>query len=147
MNVLYILMRTDLASMNPGKAIAQGSHATSAFHRIMENTVEMEMHKGGHKAEGPARAYMDWIRQANCFGTVLTLGCNEQQMRDVIGWLSECDDDSEFDSPVVFGIINDPTYPIRDGEVTHYIPLDTCAYVFGDKDELSNFLGHLDLHP
>jgi peptidyl-tRNA hydrolase len=31
---LIILMRTDLASLNPGKAIAQGSHAAHAavFH-------------------------------------------------------------------------------------------------------------------
>ena len=29
--VLYILMRTDLNSMNPGKAMAQASHAGSAF--------------------------------------------------------------------------------------------------------------------
>ena len=138
MNILYILMRTDLASMNPGKAIAQGSHATSLFHAAMDNP---------SGAASWSSEYVEWRSQADGFGTVLTLGCNEQQMRDVIGWLSECDDDSEFDSPVVFGIINDPTYPIRDGEVTHYIPLDTCAYVFGDKDELSNFLGHLDLHP
>ena len=29
--VLYILMRTDMDSMNPGKAMAQASHAGSTF--------------------------------------------------------------------------------------------------------------------
>ena len=29
--VLYILMRTDMNSMNPGKAMAQASHASNAF--------------------------------------------------------------------------------------------------------------------
>ena len=29
--VLYILMRTDMDSMNPGKAMAQASHASNAF--------------------------------------------------------------------------------------------------------------------
>ena len=29
--VLYILMRKDLKSMNPGKAMAQASHAANAF--------------------------------------------------------------------------------------------------------------------
>ena len=31
MNVLYILMRTDMDSMNPGKAMAQASHASNTF--------------------------------------------------------------------------------------------------------------------
>ena len=31
MNVLYILMRTDMDSLNPGKAMAQASHASNAF--------------------------------------------------------------------------------------------------------------------
>ena len=29
--VLYILMRNDMKSMNPGKAMAQASHASNAF--------------------------------------------------------------------------------------------------------------------
>ena len=29
--VLYILMRTDMTSLNAGKAMAQASHATNAF--------------------------------------------------------------------------------------------------------------------
>ena len=29
--VLYILMRTDMDSMNPGKAMAQASHASNQF--------------------------------------------------------------------------------------------------------------------
>ena len=30
-------------------------------------------------------------------------------------------------------IVHDPEYPLRDGEVTHLIRLDTCAFVFGPR--------------
>jgi len=49
--------------------------------------------------------------------------------------------------PVVAGWVHDPTYPIRDGEVTHLIPLNTCAFVFGTKAECRDTCGGFELHP
>ena len=43
---LYILMRNDLASMNPGKAIAQGSHATNIFERELVKWSSFESDHG-----------------------------------------------------------------------------------------------------
>lgn len=43
------------------------------------------------------------------------------------------------------GVINDPSYPLRDGLFVHHISVDTCAYVFGSKTLLQPFLSLLPL--
>lgn len=140
MKVLYILMRTDMASMNPGKAMAQASHATSCFHRLMENTTEMVMAKNGGHPKGIAADYMEWLAEAAYnFGTVLTLAVTEAEMREVIMYADQ------FEMPN--GVVTDPTYPLRDGAVTHYLAVDTCAWIFAEKEDAQNVLGWLQLHP
>ena len=130
--VLYILMRTDLDSMNPGKAMAQASHASNAF------VAKVFAMNGTSHNDNLYHAWNDETPQG--FGTVLVLGVTESQMRTAVEVADQC----EF----ISDIIHDPTYPLRDGEVTHFIPLDTCAYVFGDKDDeiLQSILGNFELH-
>lgn len=132
--VLYILMRSDLDSMCMGKAMAQASHASNAFLFNVFNDIEEEDPK--------AKLALDWQESTlQGFGTVLVLEVNEKQMRektalaDRAGYVAE--------------IIHDPTYPLLDGDALHTIPLDTCSYVFGDKNDeiLSTILGDLELHP
>jgi hypothetical protein len=130
--VLYILMRTDLDSMNPGKAMAQASHASNAFvnHEILDGTFGIA-----------SNMREDWKHQTEQgFGTVLVLGVTESQMRTAVTVATV--------SNFVSGIVHDPTYPLRDGDTTHFIPLDTCGYVFGDKDDLllQSILGNFELH-
>lgn len=129
--VLYILMRNDLASLNPGKAMAQASHASNQFvHSIKEGgMIDYEL-------------FNMWSNETTQgFGTVLVLSVNETQLQSSIMMaekhLSHC------------GIVHDPTYPIQDGETVHHIPLDTCGYVFGDKDDpmINAIVGLLPLHP
>ena len=133
--VLYILMRTDLDSMNPGKAMAQASHASNAFvnYDININTI--------NGTEDNVFMREDWKNQTEQgFGTVLVLGVTESQMRTAVTVATV--------SNFVSGIVHDPTYPLRDGDTTHFIPLDTCGYVFGDKDDLllQSILGNFELH-
>lgn len=129
-HVLFILMRNDLASMNAGKAIAQGSHASNAFvqhynafcQKINGNPVNLD------RSVGTINAFNEWERETTQgFGTVLTL---EGRMKEfvpvvevfkVLGYIA--------------GVVHDPTYPIVDGEVVHHIPLDTCAYIFVPNKE------------
>ena len=130
--VLYILMRTDLDSMQPGKAMAQASHASNAFvnHEILDGTFGIA-----------SNMREDWKHQTEQgFGTVLVLGVTESQMRTAVTVATV--------SNFVSGIVHDPTYPLRDGDTTHFIPLDTCGYVFGDKDDLllQSILGNFELH-
>lgn len=114
---LYILMRLDLASMNPGKACAQAAHAANQF--IHDINMKREQHGDFDMSD----AVYAWENQTDQgFGTTIVLAVNQRQMGDVIDWAENFG--------ILSGITHDPTYPIRDGEVTHLIPLDTCAYVF-----------------
>ena len=128
--VLYILMRTDLDSMNPGKAMAQASHASNAFAHNAE--------PGYNVDEELFNAWQQSTTQG--FGTVLVLGVTESQMRGAVTVADQCGFMSD--------VVHDPTYPLRDGDTVHFIPLDTCAYVFGDKDDeiLQSLLGNFELH-
>lgn len=127
--VLYILMRNDLNSLNPGKACAQAAHAanqfvgkfTSRFNRTYANErsdVEIEFRD----------LYNEWRTQTpDWYGTTIVLEGSGANIENYI----------DQQTPGLYnGLVIDPTYPIRDGEVTHHIPLMTCAYVFGRKSEI-----------
>ena len=105
---LYILMRTDLASMNPGKGMAQAAHASNAFVHDWD---------GDEFVEG-------WQKQTpQGFGTTITLAVPSESalidmvaIADALGYPA--------------ALVHDPSYPVRDGDVTHLLPIDTCGYVF-----------------
>ena len=72
---LYILMRTDLASMNAGKAVAQGAHAANVFQtRIQEGS-----------DDGLKSILREW-QEDRMFGTTITLGVNEAQMTRIVDY-------------------------------------------------------------
>ena len=131
--VLYILMRTDMDSMNPGKAMAQASHASNAFVSNAEPGYNVD-----------EELFNDWQQSTTQgFGTVLVLAVNEAQMRTAV-MVAESFGVDKFPCD----IIHDPTYPIVDGDIVHHVPLDTCAYVFGDKEDplLASILQNFPLH-
>lgn len=41
----------------------------------------------------------------------------------------------------------DPEYPLRDGKSMHFIPLETCGYIFGRKNDLQSIMSQFDLLP
>lgn len=111
---LYVLMRTDLASMNPGKAVAQGAHAANqCAHEVLlsedDDLLELLGEWEGQTGHG--------------FGTTITLGVSEAQMRAAVLVARALGLHAR--------VIHDPTYPLIDGETLHLLPLDTCAFVFG----------------
>lgn len=126
--ILYILMRSDMESMNAGKAIAQGSHAANSF--INDQPIKVDPLIDIWTSETPQG-----------FGTVLVLAVNENQMRTAVAIAREIGMAAE--------VIHDPTYPIRDGDVCHFLPIDTCGYIFGEKDDpmLKAIVGNFPLHP
>lgn len=131
--VLYILMRTDLASMNAGKGMAQASHASNAF-------VHCDL--GNHSDRLTRELSRKWREETSQgFGTVLVLGVNETEMRTAVDVAEKLD--------YVSGIVHDPTYPLIDGDFCHFIPLDTCGFIFGDKNDplLGAIVGNFNLHP
>ena len=122
--ILYILMRNDMTSMNPGKAMAQASHASNQFVATLPRDAR-DIYNGWLQCEG--------------FGTVLVLEVSEQQMRTGVQVAKSLD--------LVSGVVHDPTYPIQDGTATHYVPVDTCAYIFGNKDDCVPVVQNFNLHP
>ena len=131
MHILYIIMRNDLDSMNPGKAMAQASHAYGALKCHIRKHLPMQ------------RAYLDWRDQTpQDFGTTIVLTAHPREINKVIGQVGRF-----FSGEAVAGWVHDPTYPIRDGRRTHLISLDTCGYVFCEKTVGEDVLGHLELHP
>ena len=126
-------MRTDLDSMNPGKAMAQASHAGSTFVHNAEPGYNVD-----------EELFNAWQKETpQGFGTVLVLGVTEVQMRTAVA-VAESFGVDKFPCE----IIHDPTYPLQDGDTTHFIPVDTCGYIFGDKENitLQAILQNFELH-
>lgn len=159
MPVLYILVRTDLPSMNAGKAMAQASHASNAFLHHCNTTFGRD--PSTIDTDGLVAKWTGETPQG--FGTVLVLGVTEAQMRSAVkvatavGFISE--------------VVNDPTYPylvgkeeaklipesvdthpritLQNGQVVMHRSEDPTAYVFGDKNDplLNAVVGRFKLHP
>lgn len=131
---LLILMRNDLDSMSTGRAAAMASHATSAFTVRAEQALfrpirdeDGEVH--GRIMDVPGQTYIDWRQETpQFFGTAIVVGVTGSELKYY------------HDMAKAFGyqteIVNDPTYAVRDGSVTHLVPLDTCGYVFVNKESV-----------
>ena len=122
--VLYILMRADMRSMNPGKAMAQASHASNQF--VAEYQGFCKESKWHKHANCSVELYNCWL-SGKTVGTVLVLEVNEEQMNTAVMVAKS--------AGFISSVVHDPTYPLRDGDTTHFIPVDTCAYVFGNKED------------
>lgn len=142
-------MRTDLPSMNAGKAMAQASHASNAF-----------IHQYG---KGGASGVDDWQKETTQgFGTVMVLAVNGTELEEAIRAAEQYG--------LACGKVIDPTYPYRTNiELASLIPTSidtlprmstssevamwrketTCAYIFGPKEEsgLREIVGGFRLHP
>lgn len=143
---LYILMRNDLQSMNPGRAMAQASHASNAF-----------IHKYGKRAD-----VKKWQKETSQgFGTAIVLAASIGDIHDLI---------SRLPHSIPACMVVDPEYGVKttreilsminykkimlektvfneDGSVVIFRSETTCAYAFGTREKLAPFLGHLSLHP
>lgn len=128
--VLYIILRNDLHSMSCGKAIAQGSHASNAFvnhfHAYMQEASVRSSDRT--KDEQLNKSFYEWENSTSQgFGTVLVLEAPMKAINTTVEIFKELGK--------IAGVVHDPTYPIVDGSVVHYIPLDTCGYVFVPNKE------------
>lgn len=130
--VLYILMRTDLDSLNPGKGMAQAAHAANQFQTVIQS------HSDKIKA-----LYEQWSKESNGggFGTTIVLDAKNHVL---IQEFAETARRKGF----LAGVVTDDTYPIQDGEVVWTLPVITCGFIFGDKNDskLRDLLDILELH-
>jgi hypothetical protein len=143
-------MRTDMASMNPGKGMAQAAHAGNALNeqmRQLSGSVFSEEKYGFKFAPNgipdSLRLYKKWTKETKQgFGTTIVLGADIQQIVETT--------DRFLEHPNFYpaGYVFDPGYPVRDGDVTHLIPLISCSYILCSKDNIwaQNELSSYSLH-
>lgn len=127
-------MRTDLLSMNSGKGMAQASHASNAFiHQVNKrfHPVDLQL-----QTNSLFNAVNEWeTTTTQGFGTVLVLQSTMNDIKKTIDIFKSLD--------YLADVVHDPTYPILDGTVVHYLPLDTCGYVFVPNKETDITAQHL----
>jgi len=132
--VLIIVMRNDLASMNAGKACAQASHASNSMakyiNRYGTNYMKNSLSRWENQSKGQG------------FGTCIVLAGPWIEIEHCINEYI-----SDEDSCVAVGKVFDSSYPLRDGSITHEIPLHTCAWFFGDKEDLTTVRNWFELMP
>lgn len=141
---LYILMRTDMASMNSGKAQAQAAHAANVFtyRHASQNLEGFDQWTGDLNVFGFPEEEPDSLIQSKGAGTTITLAVgSERELREIVMAARE--------DGFAAALYEDKTYPVRDGAVTHLIPVVTCGYVFSPcrHNARPSCLAGLSLHP
>jgi peptidyl-tRNA hydrolase len=138
---MYILMRSDMDSlkMSAGKTAAQATHAANQCVFELRNTKPSKYHD--HLLdweENRGFDLLDWEENRG-FGTCIVLDIGSEASLQEFVSASKA-------AGLFAGITHDPTYPVRDGEVTHLIPVNTCGFVFGVKEDCLKVLGTLPLY-
>lgn len=136
----YIIMREDIANMNPGKAIAQGSHAQAAF--MVEKLVKEKFSTPYEKS-----AFEDWMEQGDGFGTTITLVAPLDTIVDIRNE-AMCNQETAHNG----GMVVDTSYP----DVNYYgvrflRETVTCGWFFGYHEIRDTtpmkMVSELRLHP
>ena len=127
---LYILMRSDIQDMNPGKAMAQAAHTQADFDEYVEDNCAPD-----YLQDNPLwRATFNWREDRN-FGTTLVL----HETLDTFGKISM--------NVAHWGFTTDPTYPYRHhyGEVFTRSEV-TCMWVFVYNEDELEYMRQWRLH-
>ena len=143
--VLYVIVRTDLPSMNPGKAMAQVAHATTQLAEQVYNSNNFAIKE----------FYKKWLEQGTgTFGTTIVLACDSEY--DLC-----CAVNNNYNLSDLKGLVEDPTYPIKiDNEIAQLLNYNkvvktdtpeiytknerTCGFVLMGKD--NNYIKKLKLY-
>ena len=130
---LFIFMKNDIDSLNPGKVAAQASHATSQLHETVNTNNE---------------AFVQWCKEADHFGTAYVYGIESDRFEMILEIMKAEKKQLHIE---YWGVVHDPTYPIKDGAHSFVIPFDTCFWVFvKDSSSMKHICKHnlrLELYP
>lgn len=141
MSKLYIILRTDMASMNTvGRASSMASHITSAFDHNLKGLDRIIKNDPSNSYANQVKIRSnDWKEQTPYgFGTVCVL---DGGSADDIKKLENGLDMSKYFS----GAVEDPEYHLEDGDFIHKIPNVLAGmFVFPITDDTSE-LDHLPL--
>lgn len=126
---LYIIMRSDLYQMNPGKGMAQACHAQALF--------------SADATRDPSNkdAFSQWEGDRG-FGTTITLSATFAEMQDI---------QTAIGTNAMSRMVVDPTYPFSNHYGEYFTTSEiTCMYVFADTNidpAALRVLQDLPLHP
>ena len=142
-------MRNDLESMGPGRAAAQASHAANAFIKEYKYRKDVK----------------EWEKQTpQGFGTVIVLRVNIEMLKETMSNLIKSHmgydhpHDKIYDPDYHFTVNKEISFLLKENKFVHLVEEKendyvifskkelTCAYIFGEKEELFPILGHLPLY-
>lgn len=123
----HVVVRGDLDSMNPGKVAAQVHHAaTQMYHHVLMTPTDQPHH------DISLVPFYKWCHSADGFGTTLVYQISRkhknhhQTLVDLHYQIT--------DLGLMAGKVIDPSYPIRDGKVTHLVnDVLTCVWFFAPR--------------
>jgi hypothetical protein len=98
--VLYLIMRNDIPSMNPGKLAAQAAHVSAVFESRMKGVCQIDQ----GRPNGWAEMLNDW-KEDRPFGTTICLGADGNFLDDVLSF-------NYGNSNFISSLVYDPTYPM-----------------------------------
>jgi peptidyl-tRNA hydrolase len=135
----YIIMREDLANMNPGKGIAQGSHAQAAF-------MWDKMHKEKFASPVEKSAFEDWIEQGHGFGTTIVLSAPLATIEEMVA-AARADHLTLYSA----GMVKDTSYPDINYYGKRFVHSTyTCGWFFWHEEvaetKAAQILATLPLH-
>jgi hypothetical protein len=91
---LYLILRRDLQDMNPGKAVAQGSHATDDFNAWKNKIIRYDYQYSSKLIS----EFLRWQEDRN-FGRCIVLQGTLEEMANIV----QCNDFAD--------LTTDPSYP------------------------------------
>lgn len=166
---LYILVRKDLDSLNPGKAVAHGAHAASQF--VYKTMCQIST---GTLDTDHDIMFDKWVKSADGFGTKITLHVTLRELQTAVAVAKSMDflanetidptypyilhreyakliNHAEQVSPTTIGncatsLTNDPV-DIGKGNMLCLREETTAAYIFGDKSALKPIVGNFPMMP
>lgn len=107
---LYIVMREDIPSMNPGKGMAQAAHAQAEFDAYLD----CEFSENDELAHN----YTCW-REDMLFGTTIVLRAEQHKLIELVETIEHC------------GLVVDRTYPWQNWYGKRFVSSETtCVWAF-----------------
>lgn len=134
---LYVLLRNDMESLvgtedkrKTGLPCAQTGHAANQMvYQVRKKNIE-----------SLNNLLTEWENETGMgFGTEIVVGAPYSVIKQVV----------EKASLLGFhaAMTKDPEYPLFDGKTLHLIPVETCGYIFGRKNDLAIIMRQFDLMP
>jgi hypothetical protein len=134
---LYVLVRNDMASFTgtaekpkTGLPCAQSGHAANQMvYQVRQKNVES---LNTMLAEWEAETGMG-------FGTEIVIATHYADVKQTVEMAALLGHHA--------AMMLDPTFPLHDGKTTHYLPIESCGYIFGRRNDLSRIMRRFDLMP